>query len=98
MMRVVRIALLCTTLLSLARCNGWLPPFETVPPQASGESEAMSVAVCYNALTASPEQLLAIAAASCGPGPAPQPAGRDITLSYCPLFTPARATFACAQP
>ncbi len=98
MMRLIRLVLLCPALLSLAQCSGWLPPFETVPPPASADSEATRVAVCYNALTASPEQLLGVATASCGAGATPQPVGRDLTLSYCPLFTPARATFACAAP
>jgi hypothetical protein len=98
MTRLIRLALLCTALLSLAQCGGWLPPFETVASPASGDSAATRVAVCYNALTASPEQLLDIATASCGPGEPPQRVGHDLTLSYCPLLTPARATFACAAP
>ena len=98
MMRLIRLVLLGPALLSLAQCSGWLPPFETVPPPASADSEATRVAVCYNALTASPEQLLGVATASCGAGATPRPVGRDLTLSYCPLFTPARATFACAAP
>jgi hypothetical protein len=98
MTRFIRLALVCLALLSLAQCRGWLPPFETVPPPVGAESEATRVAVCYNALTASSEQLLGVATASCGPGAPPQPVGRDITLSYCPVLTPARATFACAPP
>lgn len=98
MMRLIRLALLCTALLSLAQCSGWLPPFETVPPPASADSKETRVAVCYNALTASAEQLLGVATVSCGPGAPPQPVGRDLSLSYCPLLTPARATFACAAP
>ena len=97
MMRFVRLALFCPALLSLTQC-GLLPPFETVPPAASGDSGGTRVAVCYNALTASSEQLLGVATASCGPGAPPQPVGRDITLTFCPLLTPARATFACAAP
>jgi len=98
MMRL-RLALFWPALLCLTQCSGWLPPFETVPPgAAAADSATTRVAVCYNALTASPEQLLGIATASCGPGTTPQPAGHDITLDYCPLFIPARATYTCATP
>jgi hypothetical protein len=97
MTRLIRLALVCTALLSLAQCRGWLPPFETVPPPGAA-SEGARVAVCYNALTASPEQLLGVATASCGPGAPPQRVGHDLSLIYCPLLTPARATFACAPP
>src|SRR5579863_7104051 len=96
MTRFIRLALLCPALLSLAQCSGWLPPFETVAPSASSDGEGTRVAVCYNALTASPAQLLDIARESCDPGTTPRPVGRDLTLSYCPLLPPARATFACA--
>jgi hypothetical protein len=91
-----RLALVYPILLCLTQCSGWLPPFETVPPTAGDAGAATRVSVCYNGLTSSSERLLNVAAASCGPGTTPQPAGRDFTLSYCPLFTPARATFTCA--
>jgi len=101
MPRFLRRTLLCAVLLGLAQCSGWLPPFETVPPTATsgGDSDAVRVAVCYNRFTASPEQLLDVATASCGPGATPpKPLGRDVTLNFCPLLTPSRATFACAAP
>jgi hypothetical protein len=97
MMRL-RLAIFWPALLCLTQCSGWLPPFETVPPNAPADNATTRVAVCYNALTASPEQLLGIAGASCGPGTTPQPAGRDITLDYCPVLIPARATYTCATP
>lgn len=98
MRRLIRLALLCPALLGLVQCNGWLPPFETVPPEASSNGDATRVAVCYNSFTASQEQLLGLATASCSPGTTAQPAGKDFTLNYCPLFTPSRATFTCATP
>ena len=98
MMRL-RLALFWPALLCLTQCSGWLPAFETIPPgSAAADNATTRVAVCYNALTASPEQLLGIATASCGPGTTPQPAGHDITLDYCPLLIPARATYTCATP
>jgi hypothetical protein len=98
MMRLVRLALLCPTLLGLVQCSGWLPPFETVPPDAAADTAGTRVAVCYNGLTASQGQLLSAATASCGPGMTAQPVAKDFTLNYCPLFTPSRATFTCATP
>jgi hypothetical protein len=98
MTRFIRLALLCPALLCLVQCSGWLPPFETVPAEGGADTTVSRVSVCYNALTASSEQLLGIATASCGPGATPQPVGRDLTLNYCPVLTPARATFACAPP
>jgi len=95
----LRLALFWPLLLCLTQCSGWLPPFDTVPPtDAAADSATTRVAVCYNALTASPEQLLGIAATSCGPGTTPQPAGRDISLDYCPVLIPSRATYSCAPP
>jgi hypothetical protein len=95
----LRLALFWPLLLCLTQCSGWLPPFDTVPPtDAAADSATTRVAVCYNALTASPEQLLGIAATSCGPGTTPQPAGRDISLDYCPVLIPSRATYSCATP
>ena len=95
----LRLALFWPLLLCLTQCSGWLPPFDTVPPtDAAADSATTRVAVCYNALTASPEQLLGIAATSCGPGTTPQPAGRDISLDYCPVLIPSRATYSCAAP
>ncbi|HKW52975.1 MAG TPA: hypothetical protein VJO12_04725 [Stellaceae bacterium] len=98
MMRHLRLVLLWPALLCLTQCSGWLPPFETVPPDTEADSTTTRVAVCYNALTASPEQLLGIATASCGPGTTPQPAGRDLALNYCPVLIPSRATYTCATP
>lgn len=85
-------------LLGLAGC-GWLPPFETVPPAApADQAEVTRVAVCYNWLTTTKEQVHGVAAQSCGPGMTAQRVDRDVTLNYCPVLTPARATFACSAP
>jgi hypothetical protein len=86
-------------LLALVRCSGWLPPFETVPlPPSAEQSGQARVAVCYNSLTATADQVHGVAVQSCGSGSAPQPVERDISLNYCPILTPSRATFACAAP
>jgi len=97
--RLARFAL-PVLLLGLARCGGWLPPFETVPLPAPTDdtSGAMRVGVCYNFLTTTADAVRGLAAASCGPTAKPQPVERDVSLNYCPLLTPTRATFTCAAP
>jgi hypothetical protein len=87
-------------LLGLAGCGEWLPPFETVPLPAPAEdkSGAVRVGVCYNFLTTTAEEVRGIAAASCGSSATPNPVERDISLNYCPLLLPTRATFTCATP
>jgi hypothetical protein len=90
-------------LAALAGCEGdRLPPFETVPPPLTKAQQKATqptrVAVCYNSLTTSATAVLAIAAQSCDAGTVPKPVGRDFNLNNCPLFEPARATFACTKP
>jgi hypothetical protein len=98
--RLARAALPLLLVIGLARCGEWLPPFETVPlPASPGDSSgAMRVGVCYNFLTTTADEVRGIAAASCGPSTTPQPTERDVSLNYCPLLTPTRATFTCAAP
>jgi hypothetical protein len=93
-----RSALALLMLLGLAGCGEWLPPFETVPLPAPAEdkSGAIRVGVCYNFLTTTAEEVQGVAAASCGPTATAQPLERDISLNYCPVLTPTRATFTCA--
>jgi hypothetical protein len=98
---VTRLARLAVPLLllGLTRCGQWLPPFETVPlPAPAGQSGAARVGICYNFLTTTADQVRGIAAASCGPTATPQPVERDVSLNYCPLLTPTRATFDCTKP
>ena len=100
MTRLIRAVVLLSLLPSLAQCNGWLPPYETVPTAlpkgvASGGTR---IGVCYNALTTTGEEVRAIAAQGCDPGRVPRPVKRDISLESCPLLQPARATFVCAAP
>lgn len=103
MTRLTRHAAAFLALLGLVRCSGALPPYETVPPplppsQQADKTAPMRVAVCYNAFTASAEEVRAIAAQSCGAGTTPHPVEHDMNLSNCPLLTPSRATFACTAP
>jgi hypothetical protein len=83
-------------LLGLARCGGWLPPFETIPVPGAQGSNDMRVAVCYNFLTTTAEEVRGLAATSCGAAATPEPVERDVSLNYCPILMPTRATFTCA--
>jgi hypothetical protein len=104
-MRLAR-ALAPLLLLALAQCaSEVLPPYATVPPPLtreeqraaeSGESFTL-VAVCYNAFTTTAARVRAIAAGSCAAGTTLHPITRDFDLAVCPLFEPARATFACTK-
>jgi hypothetical protein len=98
--RLARSALPMLLLLGLARCGEWLPPFETVPRPAppADTSGTIRVGVCYNFLTTTADEVRGIAAVSCGPTATPQPVERDLSLNYCPLLVPSRATFTCVAP
>ena len=98
----LRFAITALLLPGLAQC-GVLPPFETQqPPLTKAETDVPGgppprVSVCYNALTASAAQVLAVATAGCDPGTTPHAQERDYNLMNCPLLQPARATFVCLK-
>ena len=56
----------------------------------------MRIGVCYNRQTSTPEQVYAVAKASCDPGTTPYLIDQDMLLT-CPLLTPVRATYACVK-
>lgn len=84
--------------LALAACGTPLPPYETAPPAVSAADQTVRIALCYNGLTTSEEQLNALARESCGPGMKAKPAGHDFNLSHCPVLMPERAIFSCTAP
>ncbi len=102
MRRAASFALLVLLLLPFAAagCARLLPPYETVAPSptnadgAAGEPPTR-VSVCYNGLTTTAEAVRAIAARSCTSGTVPLATARDLTLNWCPLLEPERATFTC---
>ena len=82
----------------LAGCGSLTAPFEGVPsliPPAGVSADSQRVAVCYNKLFATPEQIRAVAIEACGTDSDPQLIGQDIRLD-CPVMTPVRAQFLCA--
>jgi hypothetical protein len=83
--------------LVLGACGSLAEPFEGVPrpPQPDAVEAGPRVAVCYNAMFATPAAVRRVAEEACGNGTIAQPAGQDMRLS-CPLLMPVRANFVCA--
>ena len=55
------------------------------------------ISVCYNKLASAPDQVLAIARQECGKNVPPRLVEQRWDLTSCPLLTPIRATFKCAN-
>jgi hypothetical protein len=83
---------------AVTACGGLVEPFETLPSvlEAGDADDAPRIAVCYNKLFSTPEQVRAVAIEACGPKTEPQLVSQDLKLT-CPLLTPARANFRCAE-
>jgi hypothetical protein len=100
MMRRARLRWLPPALcgLALSACS-MVAPFEGVPRYADpGVVDAgPRIAVCYNAMFATPEAVRHVAEEACGVDGVPRPVEQDMRLS-CPLLTPVRATFICVPP
>ena len=79
-------------------CGNSLPPFDTAPAPAppNAHEDFSRIGVCYNSLTASRENVIAVARANCDPGTTPYLVSEDARLD-CPLLIPQRATFACVK-
>jgi hypothetical protein len=82
--------------LFLTGCGDMLAPYEGIPRVApvGVVDEGPRIAVCYNALFATPEGVRRVAEEACGSGTIPKPIGQDMRLN-CPLLTPVRANFVC---
>ena len=82
----------------LAGCSA-LEPYPTYPASArSGEIDAgPRVAICYDALVSTLDQVQAAAQQECAADTVATPVDTDWYLQYCPLLLPARATFVCAS-
>jgi hypothetical protein len=62
--------------------------------EAGDVDDTPRVAVCYNKLFSTPEQVRAVAIEACGPKAEPQLVNQDLKLT-CPVLTPVRANFRC---
>jgi hypothetical protein len=83
---------------ALAGCN-MIAPYPTAP--AAHEASAPAdpgprVAICYNTLQSTLDQVRAAAQDECSAGATATPVETDWYLQNCPLLLPARATFVCA--
>jgi hypothetical protein len=75
--------------------TSFVAPFEGIPESPIGaNSIGDRVAVCYNKMFSTPQQVLDIAVKACAPKTEPQLIDQDMRLS-CPLMTPVRASFRC---
>jgi len=82
--------------IALTACSA-LDPYPTRPIDASlGEDPAPRVAICYDTLVSSLDQVQAAAQQECSPNTRATPVRTDWYLTYCPLLLPARATFVCS--
>ena len=82
--------------IALTGCSA-LDPYPTYPPQARpGEVDGgPRVAICYDTLVSTLDQVQAAAQQECAPNTQAAPVRTDWYLQYCPLLLPARATFVC---
>jgi hypothetical protein len=91
-------ALLLAANTGLCGCSAFAP-YPTYPQQpAAGQKDAGArVAICYDLLVSSRDEVQKTAQAECAPNTVAKRADTDWKLDYCPLLLPARATFVCAS-
>jgi hypothetical protein len=93
----MRTALAFAVLVALSGCSG-LQPYPTYPADAlPGEADAgPRVAICYDTLVSTLDQVQAAAQQECAADTVATPARTDWQMQFCPLLLPTRATFVCA--
>ena len=96
-MRIARALVVLVAVSVLAGCSG-LAPYPTYPRIAGlgEEATALRVAICYNTLVSTLEEVQVAAQQECPSETTAMPFDTDWHLQYCPLLLPARATFFCA--
>jgi hypothetical protein len=73
-----------------------LDPFPTTPSVPSpGQIGGERVAICYNTLSTTLDEVKTHAQAECSAGAIAQPVDTDWNLQRCPMLLPTHATFAC---
>jgi hypothetical protein len=83
--------------LVLAGCSA-LSPYPTYPRAARSSEDASltRVAICYDTLVSTLDQVQAAAQQECAENTMATPVDTDWYMQYCPLLLPARATFTCS--
>jgi hypothetical protein len=96
-MRIASPLVLSVAVSVLAGCSG-LAPYPTYPrvAVAGEEATALRVAICYNTLVSTLDEVQVAAQQECPSATAATPFDTDWHLQYCPLLLPSRATFVCA--
>jgi hypothetical protein len=91
------VTMLIAAALALTGCSAF-DPYPTYPANARpGEVDpGPRVAICYDTLVSTLDQVQAAAQQECEPNTAATPVRTDWYMQYCPLLLPARATFACS--
>jgi len=83
--------------LALTGCSALDPYATAAPSPRPGEADqGPRVAVCYDTLVSTLDQVQTVAQQECEPNTLATPVRTDWYLQYCPLLLPARATFACS--
>ena len=97
-MRIARALALWLAVSMAAGCSG-LAPYPTYPRVAGPGEEATAarVAICYNTLVSTLDEIKIAAQQECPSDTAATPSDTDWHLHFCPLLLPARATFVCAN-
>lgn len=77
---------------------GMIAPYPTAPAAHEADQPpdtGSRVAICYNTLHSTLDQVRAAAQGECSAGTTATPVDTDWYLQNCPLLLPARATFVC---
>ena len=84
--------------MALTGCSA-LAPYPTYPRVAvlGEEATALRVAICYNTLVSTLDEVQIAAQQECPSDTTAMPSDTDWYLQFCPLLLPARATFVCAN-
>lgn len=91
------LAFLAAATAGLAGCSA-LAPYPTYPqqPQAGVKDAGPRVAICYDSLVSSKDEVQKVAQGECEPNTTAARVDTDAKLDYCPVLLPARATFVCS--
>ena len=97
-MRAVRLAAAAGLMLA-AGCSA-LTPYSTTPlaPKSGVIDLRNRVAICFNKLKTTPEEVQQLAQAECPNNSAAELIDTDYRLDYCPVSVPGRSTFVCVPP